>query len=88
MSIRLNYTVGKAGKADPVQAAFSASQMEHAMINIGMRKNVPVNEVQGSFIGSMKGAMQIVGDIIAPIDVKWDADSTTPGDPLKGSTDR
>ena len=38
-------------------------------------KLVPVNERQESFIGSMKGTMEIVGDIISPIDEKWDADA-------------
>jgi hypothetical protein len=28
-----------------------------------------------SFIGSMEGTMEIVGDIISPIDEKWDADA-------------
>ena len=35
---------------------------------------VPVNQRQESIIGSMKGTMEILGDIIAPIDVKWNAD--------------
>jgi prevent-host-death family protein len=35
---------------------------------------VPVNERRESIIGSMKGTMEILGDIIAPIDVKWNAD--------------
>jgi prevent-host-death family protein len=38
-------------------------------------KLVPVNERTESFIGSMKGTMEIVGDIISPIDEKWDADA-------------
>ena len=37
-------------------------------------KLVPVNQRSESFIGSMKGTMEIVGDIISPIDEKWDAD--------------
>jgi prevent-host-death family protein len=37
-------------------------------------KLVPVDSRSGGFIGSMKGTMEIVGDILAPIDVKWDAD--------------
>ena len=37
-------------------------------------KLVPMDTPSGSFIGSMKGTMEIVGDIVAPIDVKWDAD--------------
>jgi hypothetical protein len=40
-----------------------------------MSENVPVNESLESCIGSMKGTMGILGDIVAPIDVKWDADS-------------
>ena len=39
-------------------------------------KLVPVNNGQPSFIGSMKGTMEIVGDIISPIDVKWEADGS------------
>jgi prevent-host-death family protein len=35
---------------------------------------VPVNERRESIIGSMKGTMEILGDIIVPIDVKWNAD--------------
>jgi hypothetical protein len=27
-----------------------------------------------AFIGSMKGTIEITGDIIAPIDVQWEAD--------------
>jgi len=27
-----------------------------------------------SFVGSMRGTMEIVGDIVAPIDVTWKAD--------------
>jgi prevent-host-death family protein len=38
-------------------------------------KLVPVNERPESFIGSMKGTMEIAGDIISPIDEKWDADA-------------
>jgi prevent-host-death family protein len=36
---------------------------------------VPVkNERPESFVGSMQGTMEIVGDIISPVDEKWDAD--------------
>jgi prevent-host-death family protein len=35
---------------------------------------VPLNERRESIIGSMKGTMEILGDIVAPIDVKWNAD--------------
>jgi len=39
-------------------------------------KLVPVKgEREENFIGSMKGTMEIVGDIISPIDEKWDADA-------------
>jgi prevent-host-death family protein len=37
-------------------------------------KLVPVNERLESFIGSMKGTMEIIGDIVSPIDEQWDAD--------------
>jgi prevent-host-death family protein len=37
-------------------------------------KLVPLDDQRESFIGSMKGTMEIIGDIIAPIDVKWEAD--------------
>jgi prevent-host-death family protein len=37
-------------------------------------KVVPVNDRPVSFVGSMRGTMEIVGDIISPIDVKWEAD--------------
>ena len=45
------------------------------MLKVVMSKNVPVNEHPESFIGSMQGTMEIVGDIIAPINVKWEAES-------------
>ena len=32
----------------------------------------PVPE-QGDFVGSMRGTGEILGDIISPIDVEWDA---------------
>ena len=38
-------------------------------------KLVPVNERPPTFIGSMKGTMEILGDIVSPIDVKWEADA-------------
>jgi prevent-host-death family protein len=37
-------------------------------------KLVPLDDQPESFIGSMKGTMEIIGDIVAPIDVKWEAD--------------
>jgi prevent-host-death family protein len=37
-------------------------------------KLVPINDSPASFIGSMKGTMEIIGDIVAPIDVQWEAD--------------
>jgi prevent-host-death family protein len=38
----------------------------------------PVAEVrpvpmQGDFVGSMRGTGEILGDIVSPIDVEWDA---------------
>jgi prevent-host-death family protein len=38
-------------------------------------KLVPLDEHLESFVGSMKGTMEIIGDIISPIDVKWEADA-------------
>jgi prevent-host-death family protein len=38
-------------------------------------KVVPMDRRPETFIGSMKGTMEIVGDIVAPIDVKWEADA-------------
>jgi prevent-host-death family protein len=37
-------------------------------------KLVPINENPASFVGSMKGTMEIIGDIVSPIDVTWEAD--------------
>ena len=37
-------------------------------------KLVPVDDRQPGFIGSMKGTMEIIGDIVSPIDVHWEAD--------------
>jgi prevent-host-death family protein len=37
-------------------------------------KLVPVEARSTSFIGSMKGTMEILGDIVSPIDVKWEAE--------------
>jgi hypothetical protein len=48
--------------------------MDRVMMKVVMSENVPVNERPESFIGSMKGTLEIVGDIVAPIDVKWDAE--------------
>ena len=41
------------------------------MINMVMSENLPVNERSESFVGSMKGTMEIV-------DVKWEADAERP----------
>ena len=38
-------------------------------------KLVPLDELPESFIGSMQGTMEIIGDIVSPIDVKWEADA-------------
>jgi prevent-host-death family protein len=35
---------------------------------------VPVDDQAPSFIGSMQGTMEILGDIVAPIEVPWEAD--------------
>ena len=53
-------------------------QRQHKEIVITKRgkpvaKLVPVNDRPESFIGSIKGTMEIVGDIISPIGEKWDA---------------
>lgn len=37
-------------------------------------KLVPYEEKLQSVYGCMKGTVKILGDIISPIDVKWDAD--------------
>jgi hypothetical protein len=62
--------------------------MGHAIMNIAMSNDIHMNVRPEAFIGSMKGTMEIVGDVVAPIDAKWDADAKAPGDPLEGSTDR
>jgi prevent-host-death family protein len=36
-------------------------------------KLIPVTERSASFVGSMKGSMEILGDILAPSDVEWEA---------------
>ena len=38
-------------------------------------KLVPVNEHPESLIGSMRGTMEILGDIVSPLDVEWEADA-------------
>lgn len=38
-------------------------------------KLVPLDETTINLFGALKGSMRIVGDIIAPIDDKWDAES-------------
>jgi hypothetical protein len=58
------------------------------MMSIAMTENVPINESPESFIGSMKGTVEIVGDIVVPIGVKWGLDTEASGDPLEGPTDR
>jgi len=54
-------------------------QRQHKQIVITKRgkpvaKLVPVEEQSSSIIGSMKGTMEILGDIVSPIDVQWEAD--------------
>jgi hypothetical protein len=34
---------------------------------------VPVPTKQRDIVGSMKGSVTILGDIISPLDVEWDA---------------
>jgi prevent-host-death family protein len=36
-------------------------------------KLVPIVDNDVSFIGSMRGTMEIIGDIVSPIDVEWEA---------------
>jgi len=38
-------------------------------------KLIPVNDHAASLIGSMRGTMEILGDIVSPIDVQWEADA-------------
>jgi prevent-host-death family protein len=38
-------------------------------------KLVPVDQRPSSFLGSMKGTMEILGDIVSPLEVKWEADA-------------
>jgi prevent-host-death family protein len=35
---------------------------------------VPVDEAEPQLFGRMRGTVKIVGDIISPIDVVWEAD--------------
>jgi len=37
-------------------------------------KLIPIDERSKSFFGSMKGTMKITGDIVSPIDVRWEAE--------------
>jgi hypothetical protein len=88
MSIRLNYSVDVwMVRAASGQRVFRPSD-GHAMMKVVMSENARVNEPRESFIGSMKGTMEIVSDIVAPIDLKWDADAETPGAPDECSKDR
>jgi hypothetical protein len=71
MSIRLNYSVVSSG------ASFGghvACHMDRAMMKVAMSENVPVNERPESVIGSMQGTMEIIGDIISPINMMWEAE--------------
>ena len=36
---------------------------------------VPVEDHATSVIGRMKGTMEIIGDIVSPVDVEWEADA-------------
>lgn len=37
---------------------------------------VPARPVSAGFVGSMKGMAKILGDIVSPIDVEWEADES------------
>jgi hypothetical protein len=37
-------------------------------------KSEKPNALDLAFVGSMKGTMEITGDIVSPIDVAWEAD--------------
>jgi len=37
-------------------------------------ENETISPEYSGFIGSMRGTMKIVGDIVSPIDVRWEAD--------------
>lgn len=37
-------------------------------------KLVPVESRRKNFIGSMRGSMEIIGDIVSPVDEEWEAD--------------
>jgi hypothetical protein len=71
MSIRLNYSVVSSRASFGGQAA---CHVDRVMMKVVMSENVLVNEHPESVIGSMHGTMEIIGDIISPIDVKWDAE--------------
>lgn len=43
--------------------------------NIPVVEIVPIPNEKKSLYGAMEGSMEIIGDIIAPIDEKWDANS-------------
>jgi prevent-host-death family protein len=34
---------------------------------------VPISVKKGDIVGAMKGSVTILGDIISPLDVEWDA---------------
>jgi len=38
-------------------------------------KLVPVEDEPSDFFGCMKGTVRIVGDIVSPIDVEWEANA-------------
>jgi hypothetical protein len=45
-------------------------------MSIVMEEDVSaMNDGPESFIGSMRGTMEIVGDIISPIDEEWEAEA-------------
>lgn len=50
------------------------------MMAIGMSDPIPVNECSQSFIGRMQGTVVIIGDIVASLNVAWEADSESSAD--------
>jgi prevent-host-death family protein len=80
MTIVMNETIGAGEFKSKCLKILDDVQRQRKQVTILKRgkpvaKLVPVQERSASFIGSMKGTMEILGDIVAPIDVKWEADS-------------
>jgi prevent-host-death family protein len=80
MTIVMNETIGAGEFKAKCLKILDEVQRQRKQVTILKRgkpvaKLVPVQERSASFIGSMKGTMEIVGDIVAPIDVEWEADA-------------